>query len=344
MTAGAAVFITLLALVLSRVLPAERAIGYIAYVDRNPDIYLLDLSRGTRYNLTHNDAVNGAFAWSPDGQWLVFESNIHFSTQLYLVRTGCGSLLGDCGSGIRQLTGGATDSRRPVWSPDGTKIAYVYDVSFSDNDNEIYVMDVQSGQRWDVSHHSADDSMPAWSPDGRQLAFLSDRDGNYEIYTVDFDGANIRRLTNSDAFDSSPAWTPDGKRIAYVSMPRGQPIPEIRVMNADGSGSYRLFTRGTTDIRPWAGDSTRLLLQSSYAGANDLYLVNVDSRDVRILTGERFPELQMVWSPVWSPDDRQIAFVSASANAPGDIFVLDAAATTLRRLTYTGAGSPVWWP
>ena len=113
----------------------------------------------------------------------------------------------------------------PVWSPDGTRIAFVSGDKFH---LRLFTMD------GDGSHvRQLLDSPelqiirpPRWSPDGRRLAFVGQGDisrmvkvgevttsGGYPIVVVDADGSNLRHLTNAI---SDPAWSPDGRYVAFA--------------------------------------------------------------------------------------------------------------------------------
>ena len=139
---------------------------------------------------------------------------------------------------------------RPVWSPDGRKIAFM---SQRDGNSEVYVMNADgSGQR-NLTRSPRYEGGPAWSPDGRKIAFASGSRscragegcaGNTDVYVMNADGSGQRRLTRAPRDDFVPAWSPDGRKIAFVSKRDGN--PEIYVMNTDGS-EQRNLTRSPAD-------------------------------------------------------------------------------------------------
>ena len=99
----------------------------------------------------------------------------------------------------------------PVWSPDGSRIAFVY---YANGRGQIYAMNADGSQWTNLSSNGYCDRSLAWSPDGREIAFVSDRNGDWEIFVMKADGSNQRRLTNSPGRDSHPVWSPDGWHIA----------------------------------------------------------------------------------------------------------------------------------
>ena len=102
---------------------------------------------------------------------------------------------------------------QPLWSPDGTRIAFYSDRNFNlpdrDNNVEIYVMDAGGGELTRLTDHPASDAFPQWSPDGQRIAFYSDRAGTQDIFTINADGTGLVSIT-TDAFEDEdgPVWRP----------------------------------------------------------------------------------------------------------------------------------------
>src|SRR5690606_30395331 len=95
------------------------------------------------------------------------------------------------GSNVTQLTNSLASDRYPVWSPDGTRIAFMSD---RDGNDEIYVMNADGSNVIRLTNNNAYDGMPAWSPDGSQIAFVSDRHGTgtTAIYAMNAGGSNVQ--------------------------------------------------------------------------------------------------------------------------------------------------------
>jgi TolB protein len=143
---------------------------------------------------------------------------------------------------VTQLTHDRANHASPVWSPDGTQIAFV---TMQDGQNEIYVMKADGSDIRRLTHRPGDDYAPLWLPDGQQLIFGSDQKG-YNVFSLDMSSGVVRNLTN---LTDSGAWnvvlSSDGKQIAYATGFDPVSGPDhIRVMSLDTGASRELSLVG----------------------------------------------------------------------------------------------------
>ncbi len=108
----------------------------------------------------------------------------------------------------------------PTWSPDGNKIAYV---SFENGRSQIFMQDIYTKSRTQLTNFPGINSAPVFSPDGKQLAMVLSKDGNAEIYVLDLATRQTKRLTRNKNIDTEPSWAPDGKSIVFTSERGGKP-------------------------------------------------------------------------------------------------------------------------
>ena len=152
-----------------------------------------------------------------------------FSTQIMYV-----TALGSVGNRQYRLNIADADGQRvrtvlesdePIlsatWSPDARNIAYV---SFEkDSSPAIYMMDLKSGDRRQLTNYKGLNGAPAFSPDGKQLAIVLSKDGNADIYVLNLETNRLRRITRHYGIDTEPSWRPDGKAIVFTSDRGGKP-------------------------------------------------------------------------------------------------------------------------
>lgn len=154
------------------------------------------------------------------------------------------------GTNITRLTDTEADNNSPVFSPDGSRIAFV---SSRDGKSQIYIMNADGTNQTRLSDATVEDWAPAFNPDGTKIVFASSRRGAAEIYVMNTDGTGVVRLTNLTDLtkrlpgDLEPRFSPDGRKIAFVSKARdcaGVLDPNcggIYLMNADGTRIMRLI-------------------------------------------------------------------------------------------------------
>ena len=162
--------------------------------------------------------TNVAPSLSPDGRYIVFQSEKDlFSMDLFVADVQTGEVLRPLQrnetpyvDGIRYIDSSGS------WSPDSRKLAFVI---FSGGNNELAILDVQSGSLEDRIRIEGLGAIqnPAWSPDGRRIAFTGLRGGISDLYVYDLEGGSVRQLTNDRHADMQAAWSPDGSTLAFVS-------------------------------------------------------------------------------------------------------------------------------
>jgi Tol biopolymer transport system component len=196
----------------------------------NSRIAMIDPQSRDVRQLTFSSSFDTNPAWSPDGQWLAFQSSDASGAYVYVTNLS--------GSNVRQLTNDPAFDGDPSWSPDGQQI--VFRSSRSGN-TDLYVMDVQGNNIQQLTDNQAWEEHPSWSPDGKYIAFASYLLTNWDLYLFEVATGEIRRLTDSSARDRFPTWSPDSRRIAFESN-RDGPV-SIYVLNLD-DGNLTLIARG----------------------------------------------------------------------------------------------------
>jgi TolB protein len=193
----------------------------------------------------------------------------------------------------------------PAWSPDGRRLAYV---SFEGKRSSIYVQELSSGKRKQVSAHPGINGAPSFSPDGRWLALtLSGNDGNLDIHVLNPATNQMRRLTRNPAIDTEPAWSGDGREIYFTSDRSGG--PQVYKVSAAGGGNVERVTfEGTYNARPRISpDGKSLAVVHNDRGNYRIGLVDLESKSLRILSDGQQDE-----SPSFAPNGTMIIYATRS--------------------------------
>jgi Tol biopolymer transport system component len=236
------------------------------------------------------------------------------------------------GSGVRRLTTTPASETVPVWSPDGTEIAFVSfeeDLGSLDADaspGQVKIMRADgSGMRTLTSPEPQTGAL-TWSPDGERIAFASRR--NIDVMRAD--GTQRRVLAELQGDENWPSWSPDGDLILVTSSGLGP--DHLSTIRADGSDSTPLPQRGFEGM--WSPDGRSIAFASDRDGDPDardpvdwneeIYVTTADGSRVTRIT--RIPGNDH-WPPAWSPDGTHIAFTSDGCTNKGEIFIADAGGT-----------------
>jgi TolB protein len=222
----------------------------------------------------------------------------------------------------------------PSWSPDGRRLAFY---SERDGKADIVVADRNGGNRRTLTSTPADEGGPAFSPDGQWIAYDSDAGGNFDIWVMRADGTDPRRLTTDPARDVAPAWSPDSRRIAFMSSRDNREF-DLYEMNANGSDVRRLTRESSNWFPQYSPDGMRL----SFHRMRDVHVMDLSTQSTTRLTID--PQNGM--HPAWSPDGRQLAFMSWR-NGRTELFRMNADGSgqeLLHSMSEGDAVDPRWSP
>jgi TolB protein len=139
-----------------------------------------------------------------EGKLLVFSSTRHnLKPDLYVKAVE--------GIAVTQLTSDPNSDTQPIFSPDGTRVAFASDRS---GNWDIWVIDVAGTHPIQVTDSPGDELHPSWSPDGDKLVFCSlpAGGGQWELWIADAAAGGLRRFVGYGLF---PDWSPTGDTILY---------------------------------------------------------------------------------------------------------------------------------
>ena len=227
------------------------------------------------------------------------------------------------------------------------RIVFISDQN--DDQNDIYIMDIDGTNFERLTTTSASEYMCSWSPDGRRIVYDSwlFSDG---ILVMNDDGSRTFLLIENESpiVYIYPAWSPDGSKIAFIKMTIDEEVFEdmdIFVMDVDGGSITQLTdtSDGTEWVPAWSPDGVRIVYDFTPAGQRgDIYVMNAGGSNRRRLTSHMANDTD----PVWSPDGTQIAFIS-ERDGDYEIYVMDADGSNIRKLTSNSGvydSDPAWSP
>tara|TARA_R110002072_G_scaffold278758_1_gene440647 strand:+ start:44984 stop:46294 length:1311 start_codon:yes stop_codon:yes gene_type:complete len=234
-----------------------------------------------------------------------------FSTKIMYV-----SAEGEIGDMIYRLHVSDYDGRRaqillesrepimsPAWSPDASQIAYV---SFETDLPRIYIQDLATGQRRQVTNFSGINSSPVWSPDSRRLAMVLSKDGSPDIYVLDLATDQLSRLTDHPRAETEPSWSLDSQSVLFTSDRTGQ--PQIYKADVSGGGfperlTFDCFYCAKGQFLPDGVNLVHVRRNTRQDNNYSIALLNVETSRVITLTDTALDE-----SPSVAPNGSMIMF------------------------------------
>jgi Tol biopolymer transport system component len=260
--------------------------------------------------------------WSPNGRRLAFVSQ---DTDIYVVNTD--------GSKLTKLFSGnpcKASEFKIVWSSNNQNVVFTRSCDGSTSDTpgseSLYVSDttglkgtklIQNWLAGGIPSKKDISSSLYLSPDGKQVAFVKGSD----IYKMNTDGSGLTKLTKNLSnytghytfAESQLNWSSDGHRIAFWLG--NYPKQQIYIINADGTNLKNLTKNQNNQVYntslAWSPDNTYIAYYYDQPGdrngkQQDIYLLDIRNGTTKNLTNN--PGKYDIFS--WSPDGKQIAFVS----------------------------------
>lgn len=197
------------------------------------------------------------------------------------------------GADVRRLTTADGDEANPVFSPDGSRIAFTGNY---DGNTDVYVVPATGGAPRRLTFHPAADAAQGFTPDGRSVLFTSGRNswtgGLAQLYTVPVEGGVETRLPIPNAAQAT--YSPDGRRVAYNPLPRA--FTQWKRYRGGRNSVVWLYTAGThaTETIPqpatrsndvdamWIGDA--VWFRSDRDGEFNIWSYDTRSKQVRQVT------------------------------------------------------------
>ena len=225
--------------------PGGNKVAFVRSIRRDsqqlspPDVWVKDTETGQEKQLTDDPASESGFAWSPDGSRLAFERDggvyvmdADGSGVTYLAAGGQPdwspkgpkiafvdsderiSVMDASGGGVEQISDASLEDSGPLWSPDGTRIAYqsheqtcwegcgesafwFYEVVRADGDGTVSL-----GNSYYRGTHE-------WSPDGTRVAFVDTFECGSRVYVRNADGSGVAtRIRDCESYVFELAWQP----------------------------------------------------------------------------------------------------------------------------------------
>jgi len=267
------------------------------------EIRRLTPSSGASLKIPLLAAFPGSFARdatpSPDGTRIAFtfawypEGSSQLDGEIYVAAID--------GTNMIRLTNAEGMDDQPVWSPDGTRIAFR---SVRSGHGDIWVMGANGTGQTNLTNDflpaTSTEHSPAWSPNGSRIAYSSDIDNfaYVKLWTMRADGSDKRRVlpstTGTDVIDMEPSWSPDGSKLAFRRISAND--SDIAIVTLSTQAVSRLHMDGVQSYPAWSPDGESIAFSSSHQNPmSDIYTIKPDGTGLVRLTNS----VDSNWRPRW---------------------------------------------
>ena len=223
-------------------------------IPANPPAGGVTVRASNATSITLGSQVIQGIRVSPDGRWLLYDSDLRGNSDLYRVSVD--------GGAVEQLTTDPVDEFAPDLAPDGSAVVYH---TWRTGTRGIAVKPLNGAPSELLTNTPGQESYPKWSPDGRAVLFY-DQSGTRNAYVTRRGPDGKWTAPESLAAGTyRPQWSPDGQSISYISAPADAEPGELMIMPSSGGAARPLFAPGNgaplVSHAIWSRDGRTLYLK-----------------------------------------------------------------------------------
>ncbi|HNH82777.1 MAG TPA: protein kinase [Acidobacteriota bacterium] len=193
-------------------------------------------------------------------------------------------------------------STRPVFSPDGSKIAF--EKWRQGTNPDIWMVDADGNHQTQLTTDPAVETIPSWSPDSSKIYFRSNREGQQAFWSIVPESRKETLLQKFEKDTDFPRLSPDGTMVAFNSKRDGTTTNVWLVPIEGGQPKQITFDQESLGFPCWSPDGKWVALQLKRGEDTQLVVMPSQGGEITQLTTDRGQH----WPHSWSPDGDKIAF------------------------------------
>lgn len=265
-------------------------------------------------------------------RWITNQPGMAASRITFVRQNGGGSydllVVDSDGEDMRRILGSPQPIYSPVWSHDGSRVAYARDAG---EGWELVERDMTAGSNRVLARGPLIQT-PAYSADGKLVFAMwvdAGRAAGLELHQYDPSGGPIQRITTSAGDNLSPSFSPDGRQLAFHSSRTGR--QHVYVMPSAGGNALLLSPLGDRAeyyAPDWSPTGNQVIFHGQSRDQFHLMLADASRPGAQItqLTSSGRNE-----DPSWAPDGRHIVFTGVGGGRAG-LYVIDVITGEIRQL------------
>ena len=233
------------------------------------NIWIHDITKGTKYQLSFDIREPWKPVWSPDGKNIILQSGFFDRTDIYIQPTNGTAF-------ARPLIHSVLNETSPEWSPDGRYIVYTVGDTVLNENNIWYCEYGKENEPRELFASRFNENYPCLSPNSKFVAYQSDKSGQAEIYVTSFPQADQQWQISFEG-GVFPQWV--GNEIFFVS-PRRNSLMSATVTSSpvfQSENPRSLFSEDSAGVTLQTGYSFRYAV--SRDGKNIIGVKNIGSSE-----------------------------------------------------------------
>ncbi|MCS6885780.1 MAG: protein kinase [Acidobacteriota bacterium] len=199
------------------------------------------------------------------------------------------------------LTSETGRNSRPIFSPDGSKIAF--EKWQAGLNPDIWIMDSNGSNPIQLTSDPNVDSVPSWYPDSNKILFRTNRNKQAEFWTISLHNRKEEKLIALGNTVDYGRLSPDGRYFAYNSS-QDKTINIWLVDLQTGVRKQLTFDKEMAGFPCWSPDGKYIAVQVKRNDDTNINVISLDTQETRVLTSGKGQH----WSSSWSPDGDKIAY------------------------------------
>ncbi len=314
--------------------PDGKKVVVVTNISGRHNLWVVPAAGGWPQQLTISDQRQRNPSWSPDGQWIAFQSDKDGNEQwdIFVVSPKNGDV-------VNLTNSPAVSEESPTWQPHGRLLAIMVRPKDSAA-AEVATLDVLTHRVRKITDNTPKDrfnSDPIWSPDGKQIAYTQElatgKDSN--VFVADIatgKSTNLTPHTGEHLFAAS-SWSPDGKTL-LISSDAANGFRNIALLNVT-SKQILWLTKDKWESKTgnFSHDGRQLTWTTNLDGNQNIVVYDLATKRASTLPLKAGVNSLAGSETAFSKDGRQLLYEHSGPDSPGDLWVYTFAARPAHQLT-----------
>ncbi len=217
--------------------PDGRWIAFQSNRDGDFEIYVANIFGGQLRQLTSNSVWDRLASWSPEGDWIIYSSDLRDDETFDLVQARPG------GGETQAVYSDGWRNSHARYSADGRYLVFTSGPAVRDaNSWEIRLLDRASGETKLLTDNDLRDASPTFSPDSQRILYVTTVAGARALASMNLAGEDRRIMYSGPGSVWSASYSPDGKFIVVTATENG--LDQLFLMDAKGGNSQQITAAG----------------------------------------------------------------------------------------------------